>query len=186
MRPSLVVAPLCLVAYGLLRLFGKHDGVYGPGWDWQAAHFAGLLGMVFFVPAVLLLARLLPRTPWRTGVVAVTLVGLAATMVQFGADIVESFMAADHAELKSLQHDFSSIPGVEPAFYTVGPQLFFVGLLVLTVMLAVARKLPWWSPVILLIGILLPPITLDLIPVAGLGMLVAFLPALRTAPTPAR
>lgn len=180
MRFAVIIGPLCLVAYGVLRLLGKLDGNYGPGWDWQVAHLAGLLGMVFFVPAVLMLGRLLPRSPWRTGVVAVTLIGLVASMVQFGADMVEAFMAADRAELKSLQHDFSAIPGVEPAFYTVGPQLFFVGLLVLTILLAVARRLPWWSPVVLLVGLVLAPITLDLIPVTGLCMLAALLPARST------
>jgi hypothetical protein len=179
MKSSLVIGPLGLAVYGVLRLLGKVDGDYGPGWDWQLAHLVGLVGMLFFVAAVLNLGRLLPRTPWRTGVVAVTLIGLAASMVQFGADMVEGFMAADRAELKSLQHDFTAIPGVEPAFYTVGPQLFFLGLLALTILLAVARQLPWWSPVVLLAGILLPPLTLDLIPVAALCILVALLPARR-------
>jgi len=185
MRFPLIFGPLGLVAYGVLRLLGQLDGDYGPGWDWQLAHLAGLAGMVFFVPAVLMLGRLLRRSPLRTGVVVVTLIGLAASMVQFGADMVEAFMATDHAELKSLQHDFTANPGVEPAFYTVGPQLFFLGLLVLTILLAVAGRLPWWSPVVLLAGLLLPPITLDLIPVAGLCMLVALLPARRSAPVEA-
>jgi hypothetical protein len=176
---TLIIGPLCLVAYGVLRLLGRLDGDYGPGWDWQLAHLAGLVGMVFFVPAVLRLGRLLPRSPWRTGAVAVTLIGLAASMVQFGADMVEAFMAADRAHLKSLQHAFTAVPGVEPAFYTVGPQLFFAGLLVLTILLAVARRLPWWSPVVVAAGIALPPVTLNLISVAGLCMLAALYPARR-------
>ncbi|MEU5903228.1 hypothetical protein [Micromonospora sp. NPDC047527] len=174
----LVAGPTCIVGYGLLRLWGRSDGTYGPGLDWQAAHLVGLAGMVFFVPAVLALARLLPRSPWRTGVVALTLVGLAATMVQFGADIVEGLMAADRAEMSALGADFKDIPGVEIAFYDVVPQLFFLGLVVLAGMLVASRRLPWWSVPLLLAGIVAPVVTLDLLPLGGLCMLVALAPAL--------
>ncbi|MBM0230777.1 hypothetical protein JNW91_02120 [Micromonospora sp. STR1_7] len=175
-----VAGPVGIVAYGLVRLWGRSDDVYGPGLDWQAAHLAGLAGMVFFVPAVLALSRLLPRSGWRTGVVALTLVGLGASMVQFGADIVEGLLAADRAEMSALGRDFKDIPGVEVAFYDVVPQLFFLGLLVLTGMLAAKRQLPWWSVPLLLAGIVLPVVTLDLLPVGGLLMLAAFAPVLPT------
>ncbi|MEV4497443.1 hypothetical protein AB0J84_17295 [Micromonospora arborensis] len=173
-----IAGPLGIAAYGLVRLWGKSDGVYGPGFDWQAAHLVALAGMVFFVPGVRTLARLLPRSPWRTGVVALTFVGLAATMVQFGADIVEGLLAADRAEMSALGADFKDIPGVEVAFYDVVPQLFFLGLVVLAGLLAARRRLPWWSPPLLLAGIVLPVVTLDLLPIGGLCMLVALAPAL--------
>ncbi|MET7704963.1 hypothetical protein [Micromonospora sp. NPDC005413] len=173
-----IAGPVGIAAYGLVRLWARSDGVYGPGIDWQAAHLVGLAGMVFFVPTVLALARLLPRSPWRTGVVALTLVGLAATMVQFGADIVEGLLAADRAEMSALGADFKDIPGVEVAFYDVVPQLFFLGLVVLAGMLAARRRLPWWSVPLLLAGIVLPVVTLDLLPIGGLCMLAALAPAL--------
>ncbi|MDG4758469.1 hypothetical protein [Micromonospora sp. WMMD710] len=179
---SVVAGPVGIVAYGLVRLWGRSDDVYGPGLDWQAAHLAGLAGMVFFVPAVVALSRLLPAGRWRTGVVAVTLVGLAATMVQFGADMVEGLLAADRAEMSALSSDFKDIPGVEMAVYDVVPQLFFVGLLVLTGMLAARRRLPWWSVPLLLVGIVLPAVTLDLLAVGGLLMLAALAPALPILP----
>ncbi|MFC5922993.1 hypothetical protein [Micromonospora vulcania] len=173
-----IAGPVCIVAYGLVRLWGKSDDVYGPGFDWQAAHLIGLAGMVFFVPAVLALARLLPPSRWRNGVVVLTLVGLAATMVQIGADIVEGLLAADRPEMSALSADFKDIPGVEIAFYDVVPQFFFLGLVVLAGMLAARRRLPWWSVPLLLIGIVLPVATLDLLPLSGLCMLVALAPAL--------
>ncbi|MBM7489240.1 hypothetical protein JOD64_000462 [Micromonospora luteifusca] len=175
-----IAGPIGIAAYGLVRLWGKSDGVYGPGFDWQAAHLIGLAGMVFFVPGVLTLARLLPRSPWRTGVVTLTLIGLAATMVQFGADIVEGLLAADRAEMSALAADFKDIPGVEVAFYDVVPQMFFLGLVVLAGLLAAKRRLPWWSVPLLLAGIVMPVVTLDLLPIGGLCMLVALAPALPT------
>ncbi|MEU8421376.1 hypothetical protein AB0C15_10930 [Micromonospora sp. NPDC048835] len=173
-----IAGPVGIVAYGLVRLWGRSDGAYGPGFDWQAAHLVALAGMVCFVPGVLALARLLPGSPWRTGVVAGALVGLAATMVQFGADIVEGLLAEDRTEMSRLAADFKDIPGVEVAFYDVVPQLFFVGLLVLTGMLAARRRLPWWSVPLLLAGIVLPVVTLDLLPIGGLCMALALAPAL--------
>ncbi|WP_406063953.1 hypothetical protein [Micromonospora sp. NBC_00860] len=173
-----IAGPVGIVAYGLVRLWARSDGVYGPGFDWQAAHLVALAGMVCFVPGVLALSRLLPRSPWRTGVLAGTFVGLAATMVQFGADIVEGLLAEDRAEMSRLSADFKDLPGVEVAFYDVVPQLFFVGLFVLTGMLAARRRLPWWSVPLLLVGTVLPAITLDLLPIGGLCMGLALAPAL--------
>ncbi|MET7959448.1 hypothetical protein [Micromonospora zamorensis] len=173
-----IAGPVGIAAYGLVRLWGRSDGVYGPGFDWQAAHLVGLAGMVCFVPAVLALARLLPRSPWRTGVVALTMVGLAATMVQFGADIIEGLLAADRAEMSALGADFKDIPGVEVAFYDVVPQFFFLGLVVLAGMLVARRRLPWWSVPLLVVGIVAPAVTLNLLPVGGLCILAALTPAL--------
>ncbi|MEU1588347.1 hypothetical protein [Micromonospora sp. NPDC005710] len=175
---SVIAGPVGIVAYGLVRLWARSDGVYGPGLDWQAAHLVALAGMVCFVPGVLALARLLPGGPWRTGVVAATLVGLAATVVQFGADIVEGLLAEDRAEMSTLGAEFKDLPGVEVAFYDVVPQLFFVGLFVLTGMLAARRRLPRWSVPLLLVGIVLPAVTLDLLPIGGLLMGLALAPAL--------
>ncbi|WP_430502685.1 hypothetical protein ACQRWP_14135 [Micromonospora trifolii] len=45
-------------------------------------------------------------------------------------------------------------------------------------MLAVRRRLPWWSVPLLLAGIVLPTVTLDLLPVGGLCMALALAPAL--------
>lgn len=173
-----IAGPVGIAAYGLVRLWGRSDGVYGPGLDWQAAHLVGLAGMVCFVPAVLALAGLLPRSPWRTGVVALTMVGLAATMVQFGADIVEGLLAADRAEMSALGAHFKDIPGVEVAFYDVVPQFFFLGLVVLAGMLVVRRRLPWWSVPLLVVGIVAPAVTLNLLPIGGLCILAALAPAL--------
>ncbi|MEU5784581.1 hypothetical protein [Micromonospora lupini] len=180
-----IAGPACIVGYGLVRLWGKSDGTYGPGFDWQAAHLVALAGMVCFVPAVLALAGLLRPSRWRTGLVAVTLVGLAATMVQFGADIVEGLLAADRAEMSALGADFKDVPGVEVVVYDVVPQLFFVGLVVLAGMLAAQRRLPWWSVGLLLVGIVLPAVTLDLLPLGGLCMLVALAPAVPALRRPA-
>ncbi|MEU7895904.1 hypothetical protein AB0B45_23995 [Nonomuraea sp. NPDC049152] len=72
-----------------------------------------------------------------------------------------------------------ALPGVDLAFYQVGPQLLYVGVVALTGMPAYLRLLPRWSVGLVLVSSLLPVATLDLLPVAAAGYLVALLPLRR-------
>jgi hypothetical protein len=183
-RLAVVAAPLCMLAYGVIRLIGRMDGTYGPGADWQAAHLANLAGLILFVFLVFGIRRLLRAGPGRDAVTIVALVGAAASIVQFVADIVEGLLAADKAEMRELSHEFHALPGVDLAFYQVGPQLLYVGMIALTAMLAHERKLPWWSVAVVLVSSLLPLMTLDLIPLSAAGYLVALIPLWRRLERP--
>ncbi|RDI59635.1 hypothetical protein [Nocardia pseudobrasiliensis] len=169
----LICAPLCLFGYGVIRLIGLARGDYGPGAVWQLAHVVALIGLMLFVAVVIGLGRLLPAGIGRTATVALTLIGLAAGIVQFGADIIIAAQASDHAEMARLSREFSAIAGVRAVVYTVVPQLFFLGLVVLAALLARRGRLPWWSPALLLVSVVLPAVALDLLPVAAVGVLVA-------------
>lgn len=186
LRVLSIAAPLCLAGYGVVRLIGRAGGHYGPGWSWEVAHLLALAGIVAFGPVVVGLGRALPRRPQSTAIAAVTLLGLVAMAVQFGADILNGLLADDPAELKARAHEFSQPQWVSLAFYSVGPQLFFVGLVGLTVLLAANRRAPWWSPVLVTVSVLLPLVTLNLLPVAGLGLLIGLLAVELRAPAPAR
>ncbi|MEK8104746.1 hypothetical protein NKG94_05280 [Micromonospora sp. M12] len=169
---SVIAGPVGIVAYGLVRLWGDPTGCTAPGstgrprtWWLSPAWCASCRG-ARAVPS----AAAQPVADRRGG----RHVGrLAATMVQFVADIVEGLLAEDRAEMSALGADFKDIPGVEVAFYDVVPQLFFLGLVVLAGMLAARRRLPWWSVALLFVGIVLPVVTLDLLPIGGLCMAVA-------------
>ncbi|RJO70719.1 hypothetical protein D5S18_26305 [Nocardia panacis] len=172
-----VSASLCFCGYGAIRLVGKASGHYGPGIAWQAAHLAGLAALALFVPVVLGLGRGLPRGPVRTGVLSVPLMGSAAAIIQFGIDIVFAVLAPDATRMTTLYRDFSAIPGVSAVVYTVGPQLFYAGLVLLVVLLVRVGRLPWWSAVVLVVSVLLSIVSLDLLPITSLGILGALLPA---------
>ncbi|MCP2169739.1 hypothetical protein [Goodfellowiella coeruleoviolacea] len=172
----LITAPLFFLCYGIIRLVGRLDGQYGPGLDWQAAHVSNLIGLLLCVPLALGLGRLLAGTRGRGLAVGLTLVGVATSVVQFVVDIVAGLLAADRAEMSAISRGFTSLPGVQPVFYQVGPQLMFVGLLVLAVLLARAKALPWWGPVLVLAGPCLGLVSLDLLPVAALCLLAGFAP----------
>src|SRR5690349_4496944 len=170
-RFALPAAPLAMTAYGITRILGKLDGDYGPGADWQIAHLFGLAGMLLFVPVVLTLRALIPGPAGRNALTGVTLAGLTASVVQFSADMLLALAAADRAELRTLQHDFSGLPGVQLAVYDAGPLLFFLGIVAMAALAAAARHLPWWSPVVMLVAVVLPAVDLNLMPVTGLLML---------------
>jgi len=175
-RASLIAAPLCFAAYGVIRLIGKMDGQYGPGVDWQAAHLVNLAGLALFVLVVRHLRGKLPGTRGRDIAVVVTLAGVAATVVQFVVDVVAGLLASDKAEMNAITGQFASIPGARLVCYVVGPPLLYVGLLALAVLLVRARELPWWSPVLVLAGPALAIVSLDLLPVSGLCLLAALAP----------
>src|SRR5690349_15387665 len=111
----LVAAPLCVAGYGIARLIGKMDGQYGPGLDWEIAHILNLAGLVLFVPAVVGMRRLLPRTGGRELWAAVTLVGVVTMFVQFVVDIVAG-LAPDKAGMTAIGDGFGSVPGAQFVF----------------------------------------------------------------------
>lgn len=172
----MAAAPVCLFGYGALRLLGQHDGNYGPGFDWIAGHVLAVLGFLLFGGVALRIARRLPRHPAVPVVLTVTFAGLVALLVQFGVDIVAALGAGDHAAMSATQAQFSSLFGTQVAFYDVGPQLFYVGIAVLVVWAAIARRLPWWSAALVLFGFTLPAVSLNLLPIATLALSLGLLP----------
>ena len=52
----------------------------------------------------------------------------------------------------------------------MGPLLYQVGSLVVLIRLVVARRLPWWSPVLVLAGFGAIAVSLDLLPIAAVAV----------------
>jgi hypothetical protein len=175
-----MAAPLCLLGYGVVRLVGISAGNYGPGAAWLVGHALGLLAFLLFGPVVLAIGRDLVRlrATWAQatwGLVTVALVGLAALLVQFGVDFVAG-LSREHTGLVAVEHSFGSLPGTQLACYQVGPQLFYFGFAALLILLAVARRLAWWAPVVAIAGLALPAITLNLLPIGALAVFAGLLP----------
>ncbi|HVV24789.1 MAG TPA: hypothetical protein VHF06_35490, partial [Pseudonocardiaceae bacterium] len=103
----------------------------------------------------------------------------ATSIVQFTVDIAAAVQAHDRAGMNAFTHRFQSLPGAHLTFYTVGPQLFYVGVVVLAITLAVADVTPWWSPILVTAGVSLPVVTLDLIPIGAVLLLIGLLPLMR-------
>ncbi|MEU6232707.1 hypothetical protein [Kitasatospora sp. NPDC047058] len=177
---AVVGGPALMALYGGIRLL---DGSRDPGPGWMAGHslmFAGLL--LFGVVFAALRGRLVPRGAAGRLVAdtaaGVAFAGLAASLVQIGIDLYVGAVAVDKADQHRLFDAVQSRPGVLPAFYSVGPLLFYVGLLALLVAASTgrARTLRWWSPVLVLAGTVLASADLALIPATAALYLAALAP----------
>ncbi|MFD7782893.1 hypothetical protein ACFV4Q_07360 [Streptomyces nojiriensis] len=177
-RAAFVSAPLCMLAYGVIRL-GDPD--HGPGPAWTAGHLFLLAGVLQFALILPALHRLTgpARGAGRLGARAATLLGLTGTLAvaaQASIDLVVGLRAADRPEMARLFEEIQSHPGVLPAVYTVGPMLFYVGLLWLLVHLAVQRRASPWRPVMVVLGTATTAAGLDLLPLGALFFSAALLP----------
>lgn len=147
--------PLFLLIYGLLRLIDGLDGSHGPGWAWNVGHAFFLVAFVMFGALV-----------WRLR--AVSLVAATAALVGSAA-----FVWVILGDL------FGDLPGLPDPLMIAGPLLFQLGVLALLTILAVRRRVPVWSPVLVLVGFALFMVNLDLLPLgallllAGLGSLAS-------------
>ncbi|MFB7183668.1 hypothetical protein ACFCYI_38925 [Streptomyces sp. NPDC056257] len=185
-RAAFIAAPLCMLAYGLIRL---SDPGHGPGPAWTAGHIALLAGVALFAVVFPALRRMAGPTTraGRLSASAATLLGLAGTLAvvaQAAIDLVVGFRAADRPGMERLFEEVQSHPGVLPAVYTVGPVLFYVGLVWLLVQLAVRRRVSPWRPVMVVLGTATAAVSLDLLPLAALLFAAALIPPARPAGHP--
>jgi len=179
-----VAAPALMSGYGVIRLFDGLDGEYGPGLAWTIGHLLFLSGMVLFGVVIVQLGRLVPVTTTARQVtasvaVALALAGVVAFVRVIFLDLVVGFLAADNAEMLMIREDIGDFPGILPeAVWELGPLLFMVGVLTLTVQLAVLhpRRLAAWSPVMVAVGFLCIMINLNLLPVGAALLALALAP----------
>ena len=170
-----VAAPALMSGYGVIRLFDGLDGEYGPGLAWTIGHLLFLSGMVLFGVVIVQLGRLVPVTTTARQVtasvaVALALAGVVAFVRVIFLDLVVGFLAADNAEMLMIREDIGDFPGILPeAVWELGPLLFMVGVLTLTVQLAVLhpRRLTAWSPVMVVVGFLCIIVNLNLLPIGA-------------------
>jgi len=154
-----IAAPALMLFYGLCRWADGRDGDRGNGIAWDIGHVAFFIAFVLFA----ILAVRLRDWERRPRV----LIDLATAAALFGA---ACFLWVVTGDL------FDSWPSLPSALEVVGPLLYQLGTLVVLVRLVVAGRLPWWSPMLVLIGFAAIPISLDLLPVAALVIGVGLAP----------
>ncbi|MET0492563.1 MAG: hypothetical protein ABW000_05470 [Actinoplanes sp.] len=98
-------------------------------------------------------------------------------MPLFGAGCFLWVITGDLSE--RFQNDYP-LPG---SLDLLGPMVFQIGLLVLLVQLVIARRLPVWSPVAVLIGFAVIPVSLDLLPLGSVLVGAGLLPLAHRAHT---
>ncbi|MFI9048570.1 hypothetical protein [Streptomyces sp. NPDC053427] len=182
---AFTTAPLLVTAYAGLRVLDGLDGERGPGPAWTTGHLAFLAALILFVPVFLELRRLAGRGPFATATAVVGLVGAVCTMAQISLDIAVGALAADHGAMRGMFAEIQSVPGVNVVVYTVGPVLLFLGLLVLFCQLAVARAVPVWRAVAVVLAVLVSLLGLDALPAVGLLLYAGLAPFPRRGASPA-
>ncbi|XVU21849.1 hypothetical protein ACQPZJ_31865 [Actinoplanes sp. CA-054009] len=173
MRLMAVVAPLLMLSYGLLRWVDGWDGDRGNGPAWDVGHVAFFAAMVLFAVLAVQMRQLLIA---RRAVTVAASVAAAAAV--FGVGCFLWVIVGD------LFDGFRERAPLPEALETTGPALFGLGVVVLMGLLAAARRLPWWSPVLFLAGFLAISVDLDLLPFAAVAILIAFAPLARPASAP--
>ncbi|KAA2255651.1 hypothetical protein F0L68_28055 [Solihabitans fulvus] len=178
-RTAFVAAPLCMVTYGVIRLT---DPSHGPGIAWTAGHLALVVGAALFGVVFLGLHRLAAPTSTAGrlsfgAATAVSLVGALAVAAQGTIDLVVGLRSVDRPAMNQLFHEIQGHPGVTPAVYTVGPMLFYVGLVWLMVQLAARRRISPWRAGAVLLGTVVMALGLNLIPLGAALILVALAPS---------
>ncbi|MFI0780033.1 hypothetical protein [Streptomyces sp. NPDC021212] len=163
-----VLIPLLLLSYGVLRLIDGMDGDHGPGVAWNLGHTFFLAAFLLFGAFVVVLRGLIPAATIRMRTAA------SAAMVTgvFGAGC---FVWVILGDLFSGLADSAPLPG--PLEFA-GPPAFQLGMLALLIMLVAVRpgRLPVWSPALVALSFILIAVSLDLIPLAAVGLMAGFSP----------
>jgi hypothetical protein len=150
---SLVVAPFGQIAAGIIL------AVQGSYQAWVLAHFF-MLGSLFFYVAVILGASQLlgvQKELWGVlgdGATTLALSGLLLLVSQITIDITVGLLASTPVEMEHMFGKIRAIPGMEYAFYSIGPSLFFLGFFLLILLLARFRVLALWSAGLAAAGII--------------------------------
>lgn len=166
------------VAYGIIRLIDGANGDRGPGLAWTSGHLLFLIGLILFGVVLVLAHRTLTsRRVLATAATAVGLVGVAAFVRVILTDLITGFRASNHAEMGEIGGQYDRWPGnlgIYAPLQTLGPIFFLIGLLTLAVLLTIERRLPVWAVPALLAGFVLISANLDLMPIGGALLGLAF------------
>jgi hypothetical protein len=178
---ALIVAPLLVLGYGSLRLLG--GPTHGPGPVWTVSHLMFLGAFVAFgvaLPGVrgLVGGRGLGARWGANVVAALSGLGVLSGLGQTVIDLVVGAGASDRAGMNTLYGRVYANGVLAAAFQQVGPILFFVGMPVLVILLATLRprRVRAYAPVAVTVGMVLPSVDLDLLPVAALLMAAGLVP----------
>jgi len=151
---SLILAPFGEIAAGIVL------AAQGSSQGWILAHFFMLGSIFMYVAAILGVRQLLgpSKAPWGAlgdGSTILALLGLLLTVSQITIDLTVGFLASTPAEMDHMFGRIRAIPAMEITFYSIGPSLFFLGLLLLILILARFHVILLWGAGLASAGIIL-------------------------------
>ena len=187
-RPAFIAAPVLVMGYGVIRLIDGLDGARGPGPAWTIGHLAFLGALIAFISAFWQMRRMVGGRVLATVSATAGTLGALALIAQFSIDLGAGFLATDNYGMSMIINQVRTLPVISHVAYDFGPYAFYLGQLVLVVLLAVRRRVKLWTPVLVLADLATPFIDKDLIPLGAVLLLVSFIPLARgtAAATPAK
>ena len=164
-RISAIGAPILIIFYGLLRLVDVIKENQSHGFNWNLGHVLFFIAFILFGMLSLELRKHIPhktKSSMAPGYIFVIFVLFGAACFLWGI-------------LGDLFNRLNSVPSL---LKIIGPLLFQVGMLGLLIMLVVMRpqQLPFWSPILVLIGFLIFAINLNFLPIGGFIILFGLSP----------
>ena len=184
-RISFISAPVFLFMYGACYVLDGLRGVHGPGAFWTLGHIFFVLAFISFTLVAWKLKALAGEgAAGRFALIAALLViiGIAVFLRVGGIDLATGILARDHAGMAPISLRLNSWPDARLLpFWRLGPIFFQLGLMSLLALLAFLRRLPWWSPVVILIGFAVIAYNLNLLVVGATLIGIGLRPAHRTA-----
>ena len=163
--------------------------VPGSNHEWVPAHLLMLGSLYCYVAVILGASQLLGirKGLWGMlgdGATILALGGLLLLVSQITIDIAVGVLASTPDEMEQMFGKIRAIPGMEYAFYSIGPLLFFLGFFLLILLLARFHVLAIWSAGVAVAGIIFGVVGMGLnvlpstllVPLTLGGIWVGFLP----------
>ena len=182
---SFIAAPVFLFSYGVCRLLDGWQGFYGPGIYWTIGHVFFIFAFIAFALAAWELKNHASDAGVGRFAVVPALLTILGTVVFVrvgGIDLATGILAPNHAAMASISARLNGWPDTRLLpLWRLGPILFQAGIMSLLILLAGVRRLPWWSPITVLLGFLAIAYNLNLLGVGAILVGMGFLPLARLA-----
>lgn len=146
-----IAGPLSLViGYAILMARSGR----GPDFGWFLSHVFLLIGVALMIPTIIgIRIHLIKNTGAAADIgMVLAFVGGLTLIGQFAMDLVVGVLAADQSQMIDLFKRLSSAPIIALPFQSVGPILFYSGLLFLTSLLWKNSVISWWAGLIACLG----------------------------------
>ena len=128
----------------------------GPDSGWFLSHAFLLIGAGLLLPTSIAIRFLLINNKRAVADVGLTFafIGGLSLIGQFAIDLVVGLLAVDQSEMIDLFRSLSASPIIALPFQSVGPIVFYIGLLLLASVLWTERVILWWAGLIATLGII--------------------------------
>ena len=150
---STILGPLGLVLGWIILM--QRAG-QGPDFGWFLSHAFLLSGVALMLPTIAGLRHLLNHHAVRSADIGMglALLGVLALAGQFAIDLAVGQLSSSQSEMSSLFKRLSAAPIITLPFHVAGPIAFYIGLLILTLLLLKFHVIAWWMGALPAAGII--------------------------------